>query len=282
MKLLLAGSFAFLFYLAFPSVCYPSNWVFKGPKVEEIINIEYGKYPKQVLDVVRPGKCANAPVIIFVHGGSWRWGQKDYHRSIGKQFARQGIVFLTINYRLFPDVRFPSFPQDIARSVKWVRQNISKYGGDNEKIFLMGHSAGAHCASLVGLDENYLREIGGELGWIKGVIPMACPFQFDPSKEFLYKDLFPEDLDTNSFMPMGVDMSVKSPPFFIMHGFFDPIIRNELAFEFADKLKSFGGQAEVKLYASHGHFSLVRRTTSWHIWPNPLLNDVISFVRSKS
>ena len=67
-----------------------------------------------------------------------------------------------------------------------------------------------------------------------------------------------------------------------MHGFFDPIIRNEQAFQFAEKLKKNGSDAHVKLYKSHGHFSLVRRTTSWHIWPNPLLSDVTNFVMSKS
>ena len=59
------------------------------------------------------------------------------------------------------------------------------------KFFLMGHSAGAHSVSLVGLDSQYLKKMGGGLDWIKGVIPIACPFNFDPTKEFLYRNLFP-------------------------------------------------------------------------------------------
>jgi hypothetical protein len=66
-----------------------------------------------------------------------------------------------------------------------------------------------------------------------------------------------------------------------MHGFFDPIIRHELAFKFAEKINDSGGSAKIMLYNSHGHASLIRRTTSWHIWPKPLLLDVISFVNSK-
>ena len=254
----------------------------KSQSVKEHINLPYGSAPKQVLDVVSSGKCKNSPVIVFAHGGSWRWGQKDYHRTIGQQFARSGIVFTTIDYRLYPDVRFPSFPQDVALSVQWVRENISKYGGDRNRIFLMGHSAGAHSVSLVGLDPKYLQELGGGLDWIKGVIPMACPFEFDPSKEFLYRDLFPRDLDVTKLMPMGIPLEGNIPSFFIMQGGLDPIIRNDSALEFARKVEKAGGRAQVKLYRTHGHFSLVRRTTSWHIWPSPLLKDVVSFIESES
>ena len=249
---------------------------------EETLNLPYGSDPRQILDVVSSEKCHDSPVIIFTHGGSWRWGQKDYHREIGKQFARKGIVFTTINYRLYPAVRFPAFPKDVALAVKWVRENIAQFGGDRNKIFLMGHSAGAHSVSLVGLDSKYLSELGGNLDWIKGVIPMSCPFQFEPSKEFLYRDLFPSEFDVSLFMPMGIKVEGEIPSFFIMHGFFDPIIPHELAAEFAEKLRSAGGRAQTRIYHSHGHFSLVRRTTSWHIWPTPLLTDVVSFIDSES
>ncbi|MAL86497.1 MAG: hypothetical protein CMI23_09125 [Opitutae bacterium] len=272
----------FLFVFQLPYPCLAQKGLFEKSKITECVNLKYGKHERQVLDVVYSEKLNASPVIIFIHGGSWRWGQKDYHRTIGKQFAKKGIVFLTINYRLYPNVRFPSFPEDVALSVKWAREKINRFGGNPEKLFLMGHSAGAHSASLVGLDDRYLKNLGGDLDWISGVIPMACPFYFEPHKEFLYRDLFPASIDTDSFMPMGIELSKQTPPFFIMHGFFDPIIRNEQAFQFAEKLKKNGSDAHVKLYKSHGHFSLVRRTTSWHIWPNPLLSDVTNFVMSKS
>ena len=146
----------------------------------------------------------------------------------------------------------------------------------------MGPSAGAHSVSLVGLDPKYLQELGGGLDWIKGVIPMACPFEFDPSKEFLYRDLFPRDLDVTKLMPMGIPLEGNIPSFFIMQGGLDPIIRNDSTLEFARKVEKAGGRAQVKLYRTHGHFSLVRRTTSWHIWPSPLLKDVVSFIESES
>ena len=112
----------FLFVFQFPYPCLAQKGLFEKSKIKECVNLKYGKHERQVLDVVYSEELNASPVIIFIHGGSWRWGQKDYHRTIGKQFAKKGIVFLTINYRLYPNVRFPSFPEDVALSVKWARK----------------------------------------------------------------------------------------------------------------------------------------------------------------
>ncbi len=248
------------------------------PKAVEKLNLPYGEHPRQVLDVVTSEACDQGPVILFFHGGSWRWGQKNYHREIGKQFAKKGIVFVTANYRLYPEVCFPAFPQDVARATAWVRKNASTYGGDGKNLFLMGHSAGAHSASLVALDPEYLAAWKGNLSWIRGVIAMSLPYKFDPSKEFLYRDVFPPSVDRNSTMPAYQLGRKDAPPFFLMHGRFDPLIRYELSEEFSKAMNNSGGFAESKVYASHGHFSLIRRTTSWHVWPKPLLTDVLGFV----
>jgi acetyl esterase/lipase len=248
------------------------------PTVVEKLNLPYGEHARQVLDVVTSNACDQSPVILFFHGGSWRWGQKDYHREIGKQFAKEGIVFMTANYRLYPEVRFPAFPQDVARATAWVRENARTYGGDGKNLFLMGHSAGAHSASLVALDPSYLKVWDGTPDWIRGVIAMSVPYEFDPNKEFLYRDLFPPAVDRNSTMPSFLVGRESAPPFFLMHGRFDPLIRYELTEKFSAAMKKTGGTVETKVYASHGHFSLIRRTTSWHVWPKPLFTDVLGFV----
>tara|TARA_Y100000589_G_scaffold107115_1_gene101644 strand:+ start:186 stop:1223 length:1038 start_codon:yes stop_codon:yes gene_type:complete len=264
-----------LFFLLF--------WVDLGasyPKVSEKLDLSYGPHPRHVLDVVTSDACRNAPVILFFHGGSWRWGQKDYHREIGRQFAKKGVVFATANYRLHPEVTFPSFPEDAARAASWVRKEIDSHGGDGENLFLMGHSAGAHSACMVALDPVYLAKWKGNLSWIRGVIAMSAPYKFDPEKEFLYRSVFPESLDRNSTMPAYRVGRRDAPPFLLMHGRFDPLIRYELSEAFAGAIRESGGIALNKVYASHGHFSLIRRTTSWHLWPQPLLRDVLEFVEA--
>jgi acetyl esterase/lipase len=189
------------------------------------------------------------------------------------------VVFATANYRLYPEVRFPAFPEDAVLAVKWLRDNVVKFGGDPKKIFLMGHSAGAHSMALVGLDESYLKKMGGDFSWIKGVIAMSCPYYFDPSKEFLYRDVFDVGKDHKEFMPLNHVDGGDEPPILVMHGLFDPLVAVERAEEFIKKIRAAGGKVTRKIYSSHGHFSLVRRTTSWHIWPKPFLNDVVGFVR---
>ena len=251
----------------------------KQPKALETLNLSYGKHERQVLDVVHLEGAKDCPVILFFHGGSWRWGRKDYHRTIGKQFAQAGVVFATANYRLYPEVRFPAFPEDAVLAVKWIRDNIAKYGGNPKKIFLMGHSSGAHSMALVGLDESYLKKVGGDFSWIKGVIAMSCPYYFDPSKEFLYRDVFDVGRDHKEFMPLNHVDGGAEPPILVMHGFFDPLIAVERAEAFIKKVRAVGGKVTRKIYSSHGHFSLVRRATSWHIWPKPFLKDIVGFVR---
>ena len=266
----------------FLTLIFLSLFTFKAsgekPEVFEKFNLSYGEHPRQVLDVVTSDVCNSSPVVLFFHGGSWRWGQKDYHREIGKQFAKRGVLFATANYRLYPEVRFPAFPQDVAQAVAWVRENAVTFGGDGKNLFLMGHSAGAHSASLVALDPSYLAVWKGSPDWIRGVIAMSVPYKFDPQKEFLYRDLFPSQVDRNSTMPAYLAAQKGAPPFFLMHGLFDPLIRYELSEEFSKAMNSSGGFAERKVYLSHGHFSLIRRTTSWHVWPKPLLTDVLGFV----
>ena len=98
------------------------------------------------------------PVIVFVHGGGWDSGDKDYraggadvYANVGRYYAARGIGVAVINYRLQPRVKWPEQVDDVRVAVAWVHSHASTYGGQPERIFLMGHSAGTHLASLVAL-----------------------------------------------------------------------------------------------------------------------------------
>jgi acetyl esterase/lipase len=97
-------------------------------------------------------------VIVFVHGGGWDSGDKDFraggadvYANIGRFYAARGIAVAVINYRLQPRVKWPEQVEDVRTAFSWVRSNIASYGGQPDRLFLMGHSAGTHLASLVGL-----------------------------------------------------------------------------------------------------------------------------------
>jgi acetyl esterase/lipase len=128
---------------------------------------------KHRLDLFVPEGLKDAPVLIFVHGGGWTSGDKNLYSFIGRAFAEQGFVTAVINYRLSPQVQHPAHIEDVARAFAWVYRNIAQYGGNPEKIFVMGHSAGGHLVALLALDEKYLQAHGLTLAAIKGAIPIS-------------------------------------------------------------------------------------------------------------
>jgi acetyl esterase/lipase len=116
---------------------------------------------EQQLNVFAPKKQKEPmPVLIFVHGGNWNSGKKSQYSIIGGHWARKGVVTVIIDYPLSPHADYDNMAISVARSVKWVKTNIDQYGGDPEKIFLSGHSAGGHLAALIALDEHYFKSIG--------------------------------------------------------------------------------------------------------------------------
>ena len=125
------------------------------------------------LDIYAPTNAKKAPVMIMIHGGGWQIGDKS-NRGVWTNkvpfFAENGFIFVNINYRLSPAIKHPEHIRDVAEAVAWVHNNIAQYGGDKDRIFVMGHSAGAHLAALVATDERRLKEFGKDLSIIKGII----------------------------------------------------------------------------------------------------------------
>jgi arylformamidase len=125
------------------------------------------------LDIYAPTNAKKSPVMIMIHGGGWQIGDKS-NRGVSTNkvpfFSENGFIFVNINYRLSPAIAHPEHIRDVAAAVAWVHNNIEQYGGDKNKIFVMGHSAGAHLAALVATDERRLKEYGKDLSIIKGVI----------------------------------------------------------------------------------------------------------------
>jgi acetyl esterase/lipase len=130
----------------------------------------------QSLDLYLPGTPGPHPVMVMVHGGGWRLGDKA-NRAMWKDkaphFHREGWVYISVNYRLSNGEGLPPHPvhvQDVAKALAWVHNNIKQHGGDSEQIYLMGHSSGAHLAALVSTDERRLAAEGKKLSIIKGTI----------------------------------------------------------------------------------------------------------------
>jgi acetyl esterase/lipase len=129
----------------------------------------------QLLDLYLPPGRGFA-TILFIHGGSLTGGDKDDqdYRGICNPFLESGLACATMNYRLFPVVKWPAPERDAAVAFAWLKSHIKEYGGSSKRIFVFGHSSGCMLASLLGTDESFLLEQGLELQDVAGVVAMGC------------------------------------------------------------------------------------------------------------
>lgn len=142
-------------------------------RVSDIPYIEDG-HERHVLDIYTPehATAERRPVMFWIHGGGWQAGDKSDVALKPKLLVERGFVFVSINYRLLPEVEMDVLIGDVAESLGWVHKNIAKYGGDPQRIFVGGHSAGAQLAALICTNDRYLRQHGVSFEVLKGCIPV--------------------------------------------------------------------------------------------------------------
>ena len=146
--------------------------VAQAHEVKRDIRYSNSGHERHVLDVFSPKGAKNAPVVFWIHGGGWQVGDKTDVQVKPQVFNDKGYVFVATNYRLLPSVEMDTIVKDVAASLHWVHDHIAEYGGDPDRIFVMGHSAGAQLAALICTDDRYLKAEGLSLKIIKGCVPV--------------------------------------------------------------------------------------------------------------
>ncbi|HNL43479.1 MAG TPA: alpha/beta hydrolase [Cyclobacteriaceae bacterium] len=141
----------------------------------KIANVRYATHTHSdpslnMLNVYMPKKGSNSPMVVWVHGGSLAYGDKDNVLHKAEYFTARGYVFVSINYRVSPAVKHPANAQDVADALVWLHENARHYSSDPENIFLIGHSNGADLAALVTLDDKYFLKAGGSSAILDGVV----------------------------------------------------------------------------------------------------------------
>ncbi len=148
-------------------------WVATAHAERVVRDVRYGTASeRQVLDVYAPDGAKNLPVVFWIHGGGWQAGDKSIVALKPKAFMEAGFVFVSISYRLLPSVDMGALTQDVASALGWVHKNIASYGGDPNRLLVMGHSAGGQLAALMCTDERYVKANGFALSMIKGCVPV--------------------------------------------------------------------------------------------------------------
>ncbi len=242
--------------------------------------LAYGPESRQELDLYVPQAPATEPrpVIVFIHGGSWATGSKNQYRFVGNSLAEQGFIASLPNYRLSPAVKFPVFVEDAAQAVAWTLHNIERYGGDPRRVFVMGHSAGAHIALLLALDRHYLADAGASADDLRGAIGLSGPYDFKINTDRL-RMVFGAAPDPRATQPIGF-VRGDAPPLLLVHGTGDQVCWSEHSIRLTEQIRAAGGSAELKLYPGLGHGSTVGGFSALGRNQSPSLADVTAFLRA--
>lgn len=228
---------------------------------------------KHRLDLYLPTDRTRFPVLLFVHSGGYQKGDREEAKAFGSTFASQGIGVAAISYRLFPQVKHPEHIRDVARAFRWVKENIKSYGGNDEQVFVSGHSAGAHLVSLLATDKRFLQGESKSVQDIKGVVAISGGYRILPIR----RDVFGDDNAMKDASPFS-HISHGHPPFLIIYGGDENKERHELSKEFQNALLNAKGNAECIAIQGRDHQGLFTK-----ISPNdPTVEAVLAFIKKQT
>jgi len=229
-------------------------FTFNAP-VEERGPLAYGNHEDRKLYIYRSEDAPEdglLPVLMFFHGGGWDSGDPSQYGFIGRNFAPKGFVVVNAGYRLVPEGKYPAMLADGAAALKWTSENIRKYGGDPDRIYLMGHSAGAYNAVMLGLDRRWTRRLGLPDDTIDGVIGLAGPYDFLPLDNDNEEDAFGEARSLAATQPVRFARR-NAPPMLLATGFQDETVDRENSKALYDALAAKGARARHAVFNDMGH-----------------------------
>ncbi|MHA1537076.1 MAG: alpha/beta hydrolase [Alphaproteobacteria bacterium] len=245
----------------------------------ETLDLAYGPNPRHRLDIYRPDKLTGRAktTVVFFHGGGWRRGTRERYKFVGRAITKLGYVAVLANYRLYPEVRFPAFVEDAARSLAWVRGNAGRLGIGAERIYLMGHSAGAHIALLLALDPRYLKNAGVPRKTIRGAIGLAGLYSFNPLGRARIRPIFAGHPRPDEARPVVFAGNI-GPRLLLLHGGDDRIVLAQQSRDLAKAYRDAGGRVGLQIYDGVGHSGVVLALHELFGWRAPVLEALRKFI----
>ena len=241
-------------------------------------DIAYGDLPRQRMDIYRPADADGAtPVVVFFYGGGWKEGSRSDYEFVASALTKSGIAVAIPDYRLFPEVTFPAFVEDGAAALAWVVEHAGDFGVDENAVFVMGHSAGAHIAACVALDSTWLDAHSLPATTLRGLIGLSGPYDFLPIESGYLLDVFPAETRERS-QPVNF-VSAGAPPTLLIHGTDDSTVRIANSRELAQRLRDHGVMVELKAYDGVGHARIVAAIAPPLGFLADTLPDSVAFIR---
>lgn len=254
-------------------------------------NVAYlrGNNSRQVLDVYQPAGSGEAtkarPVVIFFYGGAWQEGSRSDYLFVAEALTQRGYVVVIPDYRVYPEVLYPDFLSDGAAAVAWTTANIERFGGDRTRLFLMGHSAGAHIAAMLALDPRYLATQKVPSTSIKGLIGLAGPYDFLPLTEPNVIALFATEKNLAMTQPISyvIPGTVTSfPPVLLLHGDADTRVYPKNSINLSRELRAAGAKVEFDLLPGIDHVSIIGKFTRLLRGDGKVVDRVDRFIRDNA
>jgi len=243
--------------------------------------LSYGPSQRQALDVYVPkAEAAGFPVVVFFYGGSWQSGRRQDYAFIAEALTARGFLAVIPDYRVYPEARFPTFIEDAALAVAWVRDHIGEFGGDASRLFVMGHSAGAHLAAMLALNPTYLAARSLSVRELRGFIGLAGPYDFLPLKSPRLIKIFGGSDDIPETQPIHF-AGPQAPPALLLHGASDRLVLPKNTINLAERLQEAGGRVEEKIYPGVKHIRLLVSLATPFQNGVPVMDDIAGFIKAQ-
>ena len=246
----------------------------------------YAPGPRGGVDIYRPndvgfgGAGPGLPLVVFIYGGGWRSGAKEMYGFVGTPLARRGAVVLIPDYRLFPEVAFPTFLEDNAAAVAWAVARAPSLGADPARIFLVGHSAGAYNVAMLTLDPRWLAAAGTTRDRLDGAVGLAGPYDFLPITDGDVIPVFAPGNDGPVTQPVTY-VDGRNPSMLLIAGTDDTTVNPRNTTALADRIRAAAGPVQSRFYNGIGHIGLVTAFAPVFQGRAPVLNDVAAFIGAR-
>lgn len=241
--------------------------------------LRFGPHERHRLDLYAPVQGPRPlPLLFFIYGGGWYIGRRQEYSGIGRTFAKLGFLVAIADYRLFPEVRFPSFVEDSGLALDWFIGNAATYGGDASRIVLAGQSSGAYNAMMLALQPERFG-VTGLQPRLRGLVGLAGPYDFYPFDVKVSIDAFSGVPEPELTQPINLDVSA-APPMLLAHGDRDVAVGPYHTVRMSKKLREAGIRVEEKHYPQNRHENLILDLLVPLRWHSPLYRDVAVFLET--
>lgn len=238
----------------------------------------------QTLDVYQPELGSGYPVVHYIYGGSWVSGNKELYATAAQLLLPHNLVVVVPTYTLHPQAHYAQQVEEVAASIAWTLENVSRFGGDPRRVVVCAQSAGGHLAALALLDDRWLSPLGHHLSEIAGLLSLSGVYDIGAQMAYerakgsdgkLLLDHFEGEENFALASPLAY-VRPGLPPIGLIHGDADTTVPLSISETFHAALLGTGNQSSLTVYKGGGHADILFRALAEN--PSRLITEMVDFV----